>query len=464
MNKIQNNSRARDLFILQQPHLHGFEKYWSLAERKTLLNKLLQGVKKNESKLMDAVATDLGRNNIQTYAAEIHPIYNEIEFTVKSLTSWMRPKKQSLPIALLPSKAKVSHKPKGRVLIVGPFNYPVSLVLLPLVAALAAGNRVIIKPSERTPHCAAALKDLINECFKKEEVSLIEGGLEVMQDLLALPFDHFFFTGSEKVGRIVYEHAAKHLATVTLELGGKSPVVVWPGVCTQKAARKIVWGKFLNSGQTCVAPDYILCHNSLKEKLIDSLKSEIKKQLGTPNPCCSADYSKAIAPEAQKRWEDSLKGVETVYGGKHCPHCHKLQPTLVTDVPQDHPLNEEIFGPILPLYFMSEKEEVYHKLAKHPYPLATYIFSDDKEINRKLKQEWQSGALLNSEVMIHAGINLPFGGVKNSGIGRYRGYAGFCELSNVSTCMEASNIDITQRYAPYRFNLGQTKKLLNWFF
>lgn len=458
------NSKVQELFNKQKPKLSGFEKYWSANHRKKLLSSLEEAITFYEKDLLDGIEKDLGRNSIQTYAAEVHPTYQEIKFTKKNLSHWMESESQALPLVLKPSTAHVSYKPKGRVLIVGPFNYPSSLVLLPLVAAIAAGNRVIIKPSERTPYTSTVLKKIVAKAFKEEEVGLVEGGLEVMQELLDLPFDHFFFTGSEKVGRIVYEKAAKHLATVTLELGGKSPVIVWPKASLKQAARKIVWGKFLNSGQTCVAPDYLLCHSSYKDELIAEIKKEIKTQLSGEEPSHSKDYSKAISSDTLERWKKSLEGVKVLFGGEAFPKDNKLSPTIVTDVPDNHPLNEEIFGPILPVYFMDQLEEVYEKIAQHPYPLATYVFSNDKKLNTKLRQEWQTGALLNDEVMIHAGTNLPFGGVKNSGIGRYRGHSGFTELSNVATNMEGSSIDLSQRYAPYKFNFKQTKKLLRWFF
>jgi len=460
----KNNLTIKNIFDRQKPQLNGFEKNWDLKTRQRLLKKLEKSIRSHEEKLLEAVEKDLGRNTIQTYAAEIHPIYQEIKFTQKNLSSWMQAKSQPIPWLLRPSKAQSQYKPKGRILIVGPFNYPVSLLILPLIAAIASGNRVLLKPSERTQETSAILANVIEQAFQEDEVSLVEGGLEVMQELLALPFDHFFFTGSEKVGRIVYEKAAKHLATVTLELGGKSPVIIWPKASIKNAARKIVWGKFLNAGQTCVAPDYLLCHSSLRQDLVLKIIYEIKKQLAGTKPCCSEYYSKSISAENQKRWSNSLKGVKIIYGGEICQKCNKLGPTIVTDIPQIHPLNEEIFGPILPLYFMSELEEVYKKISQHPYPLATYVFSDNKKLNTKLKEEWQTGALLNNEVMIHAGINLPFGGVKTSGIGRYRGYSGFKELSNIMTNIESSSLDFSQRYSPYRFNLEKTKKLLRWFF
>ena len=336
------------LFNQQKQTSEGFFDAPNFALRKKSLKSLSHALDKYESQLLEALRLDLGKNETEAYCTEILPLKNEISTALKSLKDWMRSEPKKLPVLLKPSTAELIPRPKGRVLIIGPFNYPVNLALRPLIGALAAGNTVILKPSEHTPHVSNVLSSLIQDSFQPDQVALLQGGKEVVEQLLELPFDHFFFTGSEKVGKIVYQKAASHMATVTLELGGKSPLIVWPSVSITQAVRKIVWGKFVNFGQTCVAPDYAIVHKDIMDEFVNGMINEIRAQFSDEEQpiCCSQYYGKCVSQHRQETLVEYLQDVTILSGGFVCEKCQKLAPTLVTDIPDSHPLRtEEIFGP-----------------------------------------------------------------------------------------------------------------------
>jgi aldehyde dehydrogenase (NAD+) len=405
-------------------------------QRIAKLRKLEAALNARKTAIHQAVAADLRKPVAEADLTEIMPVISEIHHTIKHLKSWMRTKSVRPTMALLGTKAQLRYEPKGVCLIISPWNYPINLTLGPLACAIGAGNTAIIKPSEMTPNCSAVLAELIRDTFDPAEIALFEGDATVSTALLNLPFDHMFFTGSPTVGKIVMAAAAKHLSSVTLELGGKSPVIVDATADAAKAAKSIMWGKFVNVGQTCIAPDYVYVHESVLPKFLDEAKAAIAKMYGT-DAKASPDYCRIVNEKHFSRVKRLLddataKGATIVAGGEADAGQKFLAPTLLTNVDADSlVMQEEIFGPILPILSYGDVADVIGGINAAPKPLALYVFSkDEASIEKILSETSAGGSCVNMTVLHFSHANLPFGGVNNSGIGSYHGIFGFKALSH----------------------------------
>ncbi|WP_425389754.1 aldehyde dehydrogenase family protein [Ekhidna sp.] len=424
-------SHIRDLFEGVKKHSIRLRTS-SIQERKALLNKLEGWIMSNRSNIHDAVYNDLQKPHHETDITEVFVVLSEIRKAKKNLKSWMMSKPAASSITYLGTKAYTQYEPKGACLIIAPWNYPFQLAVGPLVSALAAGNTAIVKPSEFAESTSELILRMCKEVFKPEEVSVVLGAVKESQELISLPFDHIFFTGSPQVGKIVMEAASKHLTSVTLELGGKSPTIVDEKVNIKDAAEKIAWGKWLNAGQVCIAPDYLFVHERVREKLVDELTVQSEKLYGTKE-----SYGGIISRQHHNRINDLMadainKGADIEFGGKSDRDNLRFTPTLLSNVSKDsRVLEEEIFGPILPLMVYTDISEVIEFINRKPKPLALYVFSKRQSIIEKVKKETSSGMMaINDVVLQFAHPNLPIGGVNNSGIGKAHGHAGFIAFSN----------------------------------
>lgn len=386
--------------------------------------------------IRDALYNDFRKSSADVDLTEVFPVIAELKHTIKSLPDWMRKQGVSTPLTLIGSSSYIHYEPKGVCLIISPWNFPLNLTMGPLISAIAAGNTVILKPSEHTPHIAAVMQKIISDIFPPEEVVLITGGVETSTTLLALPFNHIFFTGAPAIGKVVMEAAAKNLTSVTLELGGKSPTIIDTSANINTAAKRIAWGKFLNSGQICIAPDYVFVHHSQKDAFVKALQEHIF-HFYTDKAAQSPDYTGIVNQNHAKRivsyLQDAInKGAKVAIGGTHDTANTFIAPTVVTNVSKDSALMQnEIFGPILPILTYTNLDEVVQYINAGEKPLALYIYStDSKHTNYILKNTRAGGTCINSNDIHYFNSNLPFGGSNNSGIGKAHGYFGFQEFSN----------------------------------
>ncbi|WP_436514369.1 aldehyde dehydrogenase family protein [Ekhidna sp. To15] len=424
-------SNIRDLF--EQVKEHAFElRVSTLKERKHQLKKLEDWIMNHRSEIHEAVYKDLQKPNQETDLTEVFVVLSEIRKARKNLRSWMMPKPAASSITYLGTKAETIYEPKGACLIIAPWNYPFQLAVGPLVSAIAAGNTAIIKPSEFSENTSELIKKMCLEIFKPKEVSVVLGAVKESQELLALPFDHIFFTGSPNVGKVVMEAASKHLSSITLELGGKSPTIVDQSASIKDAAQKIAWGKWLNAGQVCIAPDYLYVHENVKDKLIEELIVQTEKIYGSKET-----YGGIISRHHHNRINDLMadaidKGANIEFGGKSDRDNLRFSPTLLSNVSKNsRVLEEEIFGPILPLVVYHDLKEVIEFINQKPKPLALYVFSRKKSTIDRITKETSAGMMtINDVVLQFAHPNLPIGGVNNSGIGKAHGHAGFIAFSN----------------------------------
>lgn len=428
------------------------------------LKRLKQVIKKNEDKILDALKKDLGKSNFESYATEVGLVYDEINKHIKNIKGWSKIEKTKSPIVYYPAKSYIYKEPYGVTLIIGPFNYPFQLVIAPLVGAISAGNTAIIKPSENTKNTSILLEEMINENFQEEYLKVVSPleGKEVVSYLLDLPFDYIFFTGSIRVGKIVMEKAAKNLVPVTLELGGKSPCIVDKDAKLELAAKRIVWGKFLNVGQTCVAPDYLCVHSSVKDKLLKLIVEEIHKQFGTEVKN-SPDYSRVINTASLNRLKEYLNDGEIYYGGNFDITELYMEPTILTNVDVDsNVMTEEIFGPILPVIEFDNIQDIISFINKREKPLALYYFSENKKSIKNVLRCTTSGGVTINDTVIHvANGNLPFGGVGNSGMGSYHGKASFDAFTHKRSVMERGTfVEFNVRFAPYKEKINILKKIM----
>lgn len=434
----------------------------NLAYRKQALLQLRESVKRHEADLFAALSADLGKAQYEAYATEIGLVYSEISYMLRHLETMAKPKRVHTALANFPAKSTIYYEPYGVVLIMSPWNYPVQLSLVPLVGALAAGNCAVVKPSAYAPASAAVITQILQEIYSESYVYSVSGGREVNQNLLLEPFDYIFFTGSKAVGRTVMEAAAQHLTPVTLELGGKSPCIVEQTADIALAARRIVWGKFLNCGQTCVAPDYVLVHSSVKGALLDAMVRNIEALYGK-EPILSKDYGKIINHKHFMRLAALMEGQSPYYfGGVDEARC-KIGPILLDDVSWDSPaMEEEIFGPILPVLSFEDLHEVKKAIERRPRPLALYLFTKSKRAQRYIVGNLAfGGGCINDTVMHLASAHMPFGGIGDSGMGAYHGAYSFRTFSHAkSMLVKSTRIDLPMRYAPYPQKLGLLKKLL----
>jgi aldehyde dehydrogenase (NAD+) len=436
---------------------------WALArttakERCAKLRKLRDAIWAHREKLHQALFDDFHKNPSETDVTEIAPTIDEINYTLKHLKKWMKPKKVTTPVGLFGTRSKVKFEPKGMVLILSPWNYPFYLLICPLVASIAAGNCNILKPSSKVPRTSQAIKELIESTFDENEVALFEGGHEISDALLEMPFDHVFFTGSPNIGKKVMAAAAKNLASVTLELGGKSPVVVDETADLKTAADRLMWGKLVNAGQTCVAPDYAFVHESCVDALIEECKRAVAERYGATDEAqrASPDYCRLVTEghgrELRKLLEDSVAaGAKVAMGGVSVDGGQRyLSPTILKDVTQDTPImKEEIFGPILPILAYSSLDDVLRAIQSRPKPLALYVFSNDDETVDRILQNTTSGGVTVNNTLIHLlNPELPFGGVGNSGQGNYHGYWGFCSLSHERAVLSQGKVELEHFFYP----------------
>lgn len=382
----------------------------------------------------------------------------------KELKNWSKTKQTDTPLYLFPTKSYIKKEPYGTVLIIGPFNYPVQLVFEPLIGAIAAGNTAIVKPSELTPHVAIVIKDIIEDTFDEAYVSVVEGGIEETQMLLSLPFDYMFFTGSEKVGKIVYEAAARKLIPVTLELGGKSPVIVDDTANIKVASERISFGKFTNAGQTCVAPDYILVQRKVKNDLIKALKKTITEFYGE-NIEKSPDFGRIVNQKHFNRLNDLIQihKDNVVFGGNSSKEDLYIEPTLLDNITNDNKImKEEIFGPILPIITYDNFDEVLEIIQSKSKPLSLYLFSEDENMTHRVVEELSfGGGAINDTLMHLANPNLPFGGVGSSGIGQYHGKYSFDTFSHMkSYTFKSTRLESSLFFPPYK---GKFKYIKTFF-
>lgn len=399
-----------------------------ISFRKEQLKKLSKAIKSYESDILEALYTDLGKNKVEAYATEIGITLKSIKIARKELKNWTKTKNVDTPLYLFPTKSYIKKEPYGTVLIIAPFNYPFQLVFEPLIGAIAAGNTAIIKPSELTPNVARVIKRLINETFDANYIEVIEGGIEETQTLIHLPFDYVFFTGSENVGKIVYQAASENLVPVTLEMGGKSPVIVDETANIKVASERICFGKFTNAGQTCVAPDYILVHESVKDDLITALSKTLREFYGQ-NIQQSPDYGRIVNLKHYHRLTSLLNSAQMniVFGGHSDEDERYIEPTLLDHVTSDSAImQEEIFGPILPILTYQSLDEAIAFIHQRPKPLSLYLFSEDENATQRVINELSfGGGAINDTLMHLANPKLPFGGVGASGMGRYHGKYSF---------------------------------------
>lgn len=422
-----------------------------IAYRKEALKKLYKAVEDNEAFLTDALYSDLGKSRQESYMCEIGLVKSEIGYMLRHMRSFARERRVHTPLAQTLSRSFIKPSPYGNVLIMSPWNYPVLLTLEPLTDALAAGNTAIIKPSAYSPAVSEVLDKLISGCFPKEYVAVVKGGRQENSSLLDCDFNYIFFTGSKTVGKEVMKKASERLIPITLELGGKSPCIVDKSANIKLAAKRIVFGKFVNCGQTCVAPDYIYCDSSVKERLVEELINQIQRQYGE-SPLDNNDYGKIISKKHFDRIVALIDSEKTAFGGKTIPQSLKIEPTIIDNVSwYDAVMQEEIFGPVLPILEYKSLEEAADKINSMDSPLALYIFSSDKRNIDFVKNRIQFGGGCINDTLIHlATSEMGFGGVGASGMGSYHGRAGFDAFSHKKSIVDKKTIiDLPMRYQPY---------------
>ena len=428
------------------------------------LKKLNDIIKKNEDKILNELKKDLGKSNFEGYVTEVGILYDDINFHIKNVKKWSSEEKRKSPIVYYPSKSYIYKEPYGVTLIIGPFNYPFQLVIAPLIGAISAGNTAIIKPSENSRNIALLLEKLINENFPEGYLRVVNplGGKETVSLLLDKPFDYIFFTGSVRVGKLVMQKAAQHLTPVTLELGGKSPCIVDSDAKLKLAAKRIVWGKFLNAGQTCVAPDYLCVHKSVKDELLKLIINEIRVQFGE-NVRNSEAYPRIVNKSSLERLSGYLNDGKIYYGGNIDEDNLYMEPTLIIKPDLNSPLmSDEIFGPILPILVYEDLDNVIKFINHREKPLALYYFSESKKKIKYVLTSTTSGGVTINDTIIHvANTNLPFGGVGNSGVGKYHGKESFETFThNKSVMKRGTFIEFNIRFAPYKNKLNLVKRIM----
>lgn len=434
-----------------------------LSKRLEILKRLQMVLIQQEPLLIKAVNQDFGKSEFDTFNTELLLIHQEIRYFIKNLQKLARPQPVKTNLANWPGKSLLVAEPLGICLIIGAWNYPIQLVILPAIAAIAAGNTVVLKPSELTPRTAHVIEGIITKTFAKEWITVVQGDAEVVHELLEQRFDHVFFTGSTEVGKIVYQQAAKNLTPVTLELGGKSPAIIAPSAVLEVAAKRIAWGKFINAGQTCIAPDYLYIHESIREPFIELLVETLKK---TNYVSGSAHYPRIIHSGHLNRLRTLIEHTDILYGGESDVSSRYFEPTLVELENWEHPLmKEEIFGPILPILTYTDQNQLWAFLRKKEKPLAAYLFTTSQDDKRQFKNQLSfGGGCINDTLMHVANPNLPFGGTGNSGIGRYHGRFGWATFTHLKPVLEKANWgEPNVKYPPYtNSKLSWIRKLWKW--
>lgn len=440
--------------------------YRSLDQRLKLIKKVSNWIKSNENEIKKSIKLDFAKPDIEIELTEIWICIKEADLMIKNLKNWMKPTKIAKTLTLITTKSYIKKSPKGKILIISPWNYPFQLTIMPLLAAIAAGNSVFLKPSEKTPNVSSLIRKMANEIFNPKDVIVFEGGKDTVNTLLEYDFDHIMYTGGIEVGRIIMQKAAKTLTPITLELGGKCPVFVDEDANLKKAAQKIIYYKFMNGGQTCVAPDYILVDSSVGDKFKAYCVKYIKKMYGDSELIKSnTDYCRIVNTEHYERLvnklEDSLKsGDKIIFGGDYEPNQSYLSPTLISSKMSSHIMKEEIFGPILPIVQVDKIEDAIESIKSKDAPLAAYIFTNDKHKVNHFVDNVKSGAICINDLTLHlVHSHLPFGGVGKSGIGKYHGKFGFNEFSNeIPVVRNINNSPLILLYPPYT---KRVRKIVN---
>ncbi|PFE01276.1 aldehyde dehydrogenase [Bacillus cereus] len=435
----------------------------SLQFRLEQLEKLKKSIQKYENEVLSALYQDLHKSEFEAYAAEIGFAFNSINFIMKYLKRWMKPQKVKTPMHFLPSKSYIIKEPYGTVLIIGPFNYPFQSLIEPLIGAIAGGNCVVLKPSENAPNVAAVINKIIGETFDKRYIRVIEGDRETTSLLIHAPFDYIFFTGSVQVGKIVMEAAAKNLVPVTLELGGKAPAIVDETANLDIAAKRIIWGKFINAGQSCIAPDYVIVHKSVKGKLISKMKEIITSFYGS-DVLKSNDYGRIINERQFDRLISILEQDRNyiVFGGNSSRSHLYIEPTILEVNSWDAAaMKEEIFGPILPIMDYNDLDEVIHMVNNQPKPLALYVFTENKNVEKQVLGRISFGGGCVNDTMSHmANLHLPFGGVGNAGFGAYHGKHSFDAFTHHKSILKkSSRVELGLVFPPYRNKIEILRKI-----
>jgi aldehyde dehydrogenase (NAD+) len=426
------------------------------SERRKKLQRFKASLEKHRAAVAEGVRRDFGRSPDESEFIEIHPSLEEINHAIAHVAEWMRPEPVEAPLLLADTASEIRFEPKGQVLVLSPWNYPVFLTVGPLIGAIAAGNVVILKPSEKIPETNRALRAVLADAFGENEVAMVEGDASIAEALLELPFDHVFFTGSTRVGKLVMAAAAKTLASVTLELGGKSPAIVAPDANLPRAAHAIAWGKFVNDGQTCVAPDYALIQEGQRQAFLDGLRAALERLYGPESGwATNGDLARLVDPGAFARVKGLLddavqRGAKVVVGGDANPAQRYLAPTVLVDVPADAPvLQEEIFGPVLPLVTYRSFEDALSWVRNRPKPLALYVFSrKNSTVEATLAETTSGGVAVNNTLLHLANPGLPFGGVGASGMGNYHGRAGFRTFSHERSVLRQQGNPMSRWLAP----------------
>lgn len=437
----------------------------SIENRKKLLKKLLVSIQKKESEIWSALEKDFKKPAFEGYLTETFYVISDLKHTLANIKNWSKPKKVWPSILNLPSSEYIIKEPYGRVLIISPWNYPFQLAISPLVAAIAAGNSVVLKPSELTFHTSQIITKIIEEVFDVKEAVVVHGGAEFTQTLLDKKWDYIFFTGSVSVGKIVAQAAAKHLTPVTLELGGKNPCIIGEGADLKIAAKRIVWGKFVNAGQTCIAPDYILVQAKEKYNFVELIKQEIVHAYGE-NPQESKDLARIINARHWKRLVNLIDPTKVIFGGQVDELQNYIAPTIIDEPELDSELmKDEIFGPILPIVSFHDEKDLHKIIHLYEKPLALYLFSNNKKWAEKIITTFSFGGGCINDCMIQfVNKRLPFGGVGHSGIGAYHGKLGFDTFSHHKSIVKKPTWgDNPIRYAPYKNKLKWISLILQWF-
>lgn len=435
-----------------------------IGYRKETLIKLLNTIILYEEEIIQALQNDFNKPVFESVLTETNYVIADLKDTIKNLHRWAKPKKVLPSILNFPSTDYIYKEPYGKVLIIAPWNYPFQLALCPLISAVSAGNQVVLKPSELTPKTSEVIAKIILKSFDKSHVEVVEGGAEVSQKLLSQRWDYIFFTGSVAVGKIVAMAAAKNLTPVTLELGGKNPCIIDETANLKLAAKRIVWGKFINAGQTCIAPDYILIQKDMKTHFIEYLKVEITNAYGE-NPDLSPDFARIVNTKNWLRLANLIDETKVIFGGQTDIENRYISPTLIDESDTNSLImQEEIFGPILPILSYENETELSSVISKYEKPLALYVFSENKSFSKKIITQFSfGGGCINDTVVHFSNKRLPFGGVGHSGIGAYHGSLSFDVFSHKKGIVKKANwLDLTLRYAPYKDKLSLIKKILKW--
>ena len=436
----------------------------NIAYRKEALIKLLNVIITHENEIIEALYSDFKKPAFEAVLTETNYVISELKDTIKNLHKWAKPKRVFPSILNFPSTDYIYKEPYGKVLIIAPWNYPFQLALCPLISAVAAGNQVVLKPSELTPKTSEIITKIITKTFPVNHVEVMEGGLEVSQKLLSQRWDYIFFTGSVPVGKIVAKAAAENLTPVTLELGGKNPCIIDNTANLKLAAKRIVWGKFINAGQTCIAPDYILIQKDMKSHFMEFMKLEITKAYGE-NPKLSPDYARIINEKNWLRLANMIDENKVFFGGQNDIEDRYISPTLIDESTVDSLImKDEIFGPLLPILSYENETEINTIISKYEKPLSLYIFTEDKKFAQKIIKQYSfGGGCINDTVVHFSNKRLPFGGVGHSGIGAYHGSLSFDTFSHKKAIVKKANwLDLPMRYAPYKDKLKSIQKLLKW--